>query len=377
MRHDTESCLVMALLSWFAGSCGGQSSGGSPLDVSVCSAGWNVLLQSSQNVAIIDFAPRSPTGSGLTWSNGQLYFEYYDNVERGHPVIASLSTSGRGVTQIAAAASPYWWIEADQLTYIAGNYVLYGTLLDGSTQPIQLVDIGQGAADLNLSGFVLDTQAIYWISVQLATSDTVASWSLWQATRGTGQQLKLADMPLKSPASGIGSSLTLTEDSVLVYDQDYAVLTGTLYKVPKTGGAPAVLPTPVSGWPIGIGSDGTSIWGETSGNRPQLWRATANGTAPSQVWPDLPRSLYFTDAWPDGSGGWYLVGWEPDNSSPSAKTYTSVWLLDGKGQASRLACAPLPFVASVYAGATSSDSLYLLLNDGSHLNEESIVSITR
>jgi hypothetical protein len=367
----------MLLLSWFAGSCGGQSSGGSPLDVSVCSAGWNVLLQTSRNVAIVNFALHPPTGSGLAWNNGQLYFEYYDNVEKGHPVIASLAASGGGVTQVATAAFPYWWIEANQLTYISDNYILYGTLLDGSTQPVQLVDIGQGAADLNLLGFVLDTQAIYWISVQSETSSTVASWSVWRATRGTGEQLQLAAMPLKSPTSGIGASLTLTEDSVLVYDQDYGAQTGTLYKVPKAGGAPVVLPTPAAGWPIGIGSDGTSIWGATSGNRPQLWRATADGTAPIQVWPDLPRSLYFTDAWPDGSGGWYLVGWEPENSSPSAKTYTSVWLLDGKGQASRLACAPLPFMASVYAGSTSSDSLYLLLNDSSHLNEESIVSIAR
>ena len=363
---------------WLVGlvdSCGGLAPADSPLDVSTCQDNWNVILQASGNVWDIQTNMR---GSGLSWSNGHLYFEYFDRAATNPGAIASISTSSsiRSYSNVANIDPSYWWIENDQLIYADGRYQLYGVPLAGGGQPAQLVDIAQDTPDPYFVNFALDTDAVYWVSLERAAK----SWSVWRALRGSGERQQLMVMPVLNAASGEGSMLTLTRDSVMVSDGVSATLGGTLYVVPKTGGDRRVLPAPASGWLLAANSDGTALWLESlsGGKSFRMWRSTIDGAAPTPFWPDKPPALFPTNAWSDGHGGWHLAAREYTSAKLDSESQgTTIWALDSSGHGVRLACNPLPGATSELATALSPTTLFLLDRDESSSATKSIVSIAR
>jgi len=256
-----------------------------------------------------------------------------------------------------------------------GNYVLTSLPPAGGAQPTPLVDLVQGTADPDFHNFVLDAEAVYWISVEWSTStDGLASWSVWRALRSTGERQQLAIMPILNADSGILSSITLTQDSVMVFDSSSG---GTLYVVPKSGGEPRVLPAPSYGGPLATSSDGVVLWLESlsGGTAYRIWRSTTDGAAPTPFWTDKPPALYLTKAWSDGNGGWHLAGWEYANAKmDSDSDHTTIWSLDSSGHGTRLACNPFPGNAYNFATARSPTALFLIYQD---VTSNSIVSIAR
>jgi hypothetical protein len=374
MNIALRGLLAVFLLAGLASSCGGSDSTVATLDVSTCQDNWSVLLQASTNVWDIH---ADTDGSGLRWSNGQLYFQYWDKAATNPSAIASISTSGsdHSYSNVAPLSSFSWWIENDQVIYIDGNYVLTSLPLAGGAQPTQLVDLVQGTADPNFLNFLLDAEAVYWISWELSTSARLASWRVWRALRSTGERQQLAIMPILNADSGIGSSITLTQDSVMVLDNFPAH--GTLYVVPKSGGEPRVLPPPSNGELLATSSDGVALWLESlsGGAAYKMWRSTIDGAAPTPFWTDKPLALYLTKAWSDGNGGWHLAGWENTNAKKfSDSEHTTIWSLDSSGHGVRLACNPFPGIAYNFATAFSPADLFLLYKD---VTSNSIVSIAR
>jgi hypothetical protein len=315
-----------------------------------------------------------------------LYFQYWDAVAAvpQSVILASLFTADTSshragfVVKVAKANFAYWWLEGDQVTYLHDDG-LYGMPLDGSAEPTRLTELLLYEEDnVSPTSFVLESEFLYWSSREKLTSAETKSWSIWRATRATGERAQLASMPVRGPSSGLMPSLTVTADKVIVFE-GLEGLSNTLYAIPKAGGDPQVLPAPTSARMIGIAPDGSALWqGHPSAGDDgyQLWLSTADGAAPSPAWLALPSSVFATDAWPDGSGGWSLVAQEITPAS-SPMYYTSVWWLEPTGGASRLACTPLPGTPYTRAAALSPTSFFLLQQDGSSLASKSIVSIAR
>ena len=375
MKRGMRTALAVFWLAGLVGSCGGLASEGAPLDVSACQDHWSVLLQASGNVWDIRTNMR---GSGLSWNNGKLYFAYWDGAAANPGAIASISTSSsvRSYSDVANIAPFYWWIENDQLTYVDGHYQLYGVPLASGVEPTQLVDIAQDTADPYFVNFALDADAVYWVSLERATK----SWSVWRALRASDERQQLMVRPVSNAASGEGSTLTLTQDAVMVTDGVSASLGGTLYVVPKTGGDARILPAPASGWLLATSSDGTALWLESlsGGKSFRMWRSTVDGAAPTPFWTDKPPALFLTNAWSNGNGGWYLAAWESTSANMDSESqHTSIWALDGSGHGARLTCNPLPGTTSELATALSPTTLFLLDQDESSSATKSIVTIAR
>jgi hypothetical protein len=375
MKRAMREGLAIFLLLGLGGSCGDLDSAEAPLEVSTCQDNWSVLLQASGNVWDIG---TSTNGFGLSWSNGQLYFRYWDKAAAAPWAIASISTadSSRSYSNVASVYPPYWWIEDDQLIYVDGGYQLYGVPLAGGVDPMQLLDMVQDTTDPLFFNFVLDADAVYWVSLERATT----SWSVWRALRASGERQQLMGMPVSNAASGESSTLTLTQDSVMVSDGVSATLGGKLYLVPKTGGDARVLPAPSSAWLLATSPDGTTLWLESlsGGKSYRLWRSTIDGAAPAQFWTDKPPALFLTHAWSDGNGGWYLAAREYTSATMDVDSeHTSIWSLDSSGHGARLACSPLPGTTFELATALSPTTLFLLDRDGSSSATKSILSIAR
>jgi hypothetical protein len=381
MRKALAICLLMGLL----GSCGGMDAADAPLEVSTCQDNWSVMLQASSNVWDIE---TSLNGSGLSWSNGQLYFEYWDKAATSKWAIASIptSTSAHQYTNVVNFDAPYWWIENDQLIYLADNAAIYGVPLDGSAQPTQLLNLAHGSSNTQFSNYILDSEALYWVGLEHDTSSAAPSgWSVWRALRASGELQQLAVMPVAGAYPGLESTLTLTQDSVVVLDGTPGLSTDNrLYVVPKTGGSPRELPKPSSGWLLATNADGVSLWLESvsGGKSYRMWRSTMDGAVPTPFWTDKPPSLFLTQAWSDGTGGWYLAAWEYTHGelAPDSQ-HTSIWSLDSSGHGVRVACNPLSGSTNGLATAVSPTAFFLLDRDetwgDTSGQTQSILSITR
>jgi hypothetical protein len=380
MRNALAICMLMGLL----GSCGGMGTAEAPLNVSTCQNNWKAMLQASSNVWYLNL-----NSSGLSWSNGQLYFEYWDRAAtKPGGTIASLPTAkpGASFTNVSSADPWYWWIENDQLIYLGGNNALYGVPLDGSAQPTQFVELAQSSSNTQFRNFILDTEALYFIGQEHDTSSaTPSGWSVWRALRASGELQQLAVMPVASAYPGLGSTLTLTQDSVVVFDGTPGLRTDNrLYVVPKTGGSPRELPKPSSGSVLATNGDGVSLWLESvsGGKSYRMWRSTMDGAVPTPFWTDKPPSLFLTQAWSDGTGGWYLAAWEYTQGelAPDSQ-HTSIWSLDSSGHGVRVACNPLSGSTNELATAVSPTAFFLLDRDGTRGDTsdqtQSILSITR
>ena len=379
---------------WLAGlgaSCGGQGLGSAgtprehPLDLATCQDNWRVLLESPGR----DWSITTDlNGAGLSWSNGQLYFEHRDDAWANPGTLASISASTPvgSYADLVPVGSSSWWIEDHQLIYVDGAYQLYAVPLAGGTQPTLLVDLAQGTANPFFINFVLDAEAIYWVSLQQVPSGssgwyTTTGWSIWRALRATGERQQLAIMPVTSEQSGLGASLVLTRDAVVVYDGTQGIA-GTLFAVPKAGGGPVALPSPSSAnySMLGTSSEGVNLWGTSVigvGGYPML-RSTSDGAAPMPFSTDMPATLSVTHAWSDGNDGWYLAAWESTDGTMSfASLHTTVWSLDKSGHSARLACDPFASMTSEYAIALSPTAVFLLDSDDSSRQVRSIVSVAR
>jgi hypothetical protein len=381
MRRAIRKALVIGLFVGLVGSCGGMGAADASLDVSTCQDNWNVLLQASQNVWVIG---TGTAGSGLSWSNGQLYFQYRDweKATGNQWAIASISTldSLPLLSNVAPFGALGWWIESDQLIYVDDNLVLNAMPLAGGVQPTPLADLSQGTLNAYYFGFVLDTEAVYWISLDWAQSSTATGWSVWRALRSTGERQQLAIMPSQSATSGTGSRLTLTQDSVMADNGLRGVPGGILYVVPKTGGTPRELPAPSYGSLLATSADGVVLWLELlqGGQSYSMWRATVDGATPTPFWADKPPELFLEDAWSDGNGGWYLSASEYTSPKHLSDTqHTSIWSLDSSGHGTRLACNPAPRTVASSASALSPTTLFLLDQGISSSDTTSIVSIAR
>jgi hypothetical protein len=393
-RGTSHKSLSGALAAcWLAGlgaSCGGQglASKGTPaahpLDLATCQDNWRVLLDSSGK----DWTLTTDLNdAGLSWSNDQLYFEHRDEAWAKPGTLASISASTPvgSFTDLVPVGSASWWVEGHQLIYVDGAYQLLAVPLAGGI-PTLLVDLAQGAANPFFTSFVLDPEALYWVSLQQAPTDvsgwyTTTGWSLWRALRATGERQQLATMPVTSAQSGLGANLVLTRDAVAVYDGTQGAA-GTLFVVPKEGGGPVVLPSPSPSsadyWMFGTSPEGVNLWGTSrlGGGGYPLLRSTSDGAAPTPLSTDMPPTLFLTHAWSDGKGGWYLAAWESTDGTMSfASLHTTVWSLDDSGHGTRLACNPFASMTSEYASALSPTTLFLLDSDDSSRQVRTIVSI--
>jgi hypothetical protein len=303
----------------------------------------------------------------------------------GHLASISASTPVGSYTDLVPVDSPSWWIEDQQLIYVSGAYLLYTVPLAGGTQPTLLVDLAQDTPNPFFINFVLDAEAIYWVSLQQVPTDvsgwyTTTGWSVWRALRATGERQQLAIMPVLSAQSGLGASLVLTRDAVVVYDGIQG-LTGTLFVVPKAGGGPVALPSPSSASYLMLGTsfEGVALWrtSASGGGGYLMWRSTSDGAAPLPFSTDMPPTLSVTNAWSDGNGGWYMAAWESTDATMNfASQHATLWTLDKSGHGARLACNPLGDMTREYATALSPTAVFLLDSDDSR-QVRSIVSIAR
>jgi hypothetical protein len=146
MKGTMAEVFAVFRLAGLGASCGGQGLGssGALLDLSTCQDNWRVLLQNSGNDWTIT---TDLNGSGLNWSNGQLYFEHRDPAWTNPGSLASLSASTPvgSYTDLVPVDSSSWWIEDHPLIYVSSAYVLSSVPLVGGTQPTLIVDLAQDA----------------------------------------------------------------------------------------------------------------------------------------------------------------------------------------------------------------------------------------
>jgi hypothetical protein len=175
----------------------------------------------------------------------------------------------------------------------------------------------------------LDGSYFYWDQDEPPIRDAGRMTSLWRIPRAGGTAVQLSVDPYVN-------DIALAENAVILVRGD-----GLADAVPYDGGGARVL-TPHGNRVAGV--DSTSVyWSQDSqaGDPPtvvsQLIRAAIDGGAVSPFFPDEPSRMASWKIWPDGDGGWVIVGLD---SFDDGSYHTEIWLLDANRNARLVACDP-------------------------------------
>jgi len=297
----------------------GQSAGS-------CSASWQPLM-----------APSREADVPLSYSDGNLY--YWSILQES---LVALPVGGGAASPIMPGVGRDLVVEGNHFLFSSGRQGLqfFQAPLDGGT-PTLLVDgaAGQGAPALSM-WHAFTSDQIFWTQ-----EDAVGSTSsVWHARRDGGA----ADLLERLPPSGADvpsipywtPSVALGQDAVLFGNDG-----GLGVAVPFDGGPARALAVPpvASQWIQVVGVDETGVYWEIPKFKDGVKLAAttvvlspADGGPLRTFWDEVPANGWIDRIWPDGAGGWIMIGRQKLDDD---LRHTVVYAYDGK-DARRLGCSP-------------------------------------
>lgn len=296
--------------------------------LSECRDGWHEILP---------LQPSSGTSPDeLVWRNDNLYFEQW--TEETEPHFVRMPDSGGDVVELSEQGGRALFVDDESLFFSIRDR-LYSVPIAGGVST--LVNDGQMfSLDEPLgksSAFAkptFDGTFLYFILMRFDEP----RWSVWRTPRDAGVSEQLATLP---DSFGASAGLVVLTDHLLVSNVD-----GEAFLVPKAGGdvkefQNAKSKRPNAGSTRYLGADESGVvW--AVGNRPKgadrvtydiVLITPAGGVR--DLWKDQPASFEPYYAWTDSQGGRVLSGFE---EFADGERHASVWSLDAKGEATRIAC---------------------------------------
>ena len=327
---------VTAVASLGLGPCGSGDGpavpdAGAPLaDLASCADGWQTVLPGQE----FD-VPRD----GLRWHQGRIYFASAAG-------ISAIPDSGGSPTLLTDQSAWSLWIEGDRALYTNPNRgsdkLLSVPLVGGPTSVVVDGQAGLGTSDHSFNQAV-DDSSFYWDLQRGNGTD------LFRVSRSGGAAQKLAT----APTSILDRLIPTPAGLLAITARDDA------YLVPTEGGQ--ARPLPRDGTPLGASAQAVLWWR----SRPavagyDILRTRIGAEAPEPFWPAHPDALFPTRAWPDGNGGWIVVGLEKFSDG---ERHESVWLVDADQKGVRAACDRAAGEATGYVDdhpGIAPDAVYLV-----------------
>jgi hypothetical protein len=359
-RKMSPGWLALAFLVAGAGvvlpACSSSDGPTPPESLSACTGDWQTLVPS-----ITDWQK-------LTYANGRLYYDdqwsgiWYQPATGGSSTsVASFPPSAFGHAFRAAD----YWIEGDQIVYTAGDREnqFYGAALAGG-DPQLLLDVGAQNAGAGWAQFhALTPGDFVWTeSPDLGGGDTT---SVWHAPRSAPVPAQIGIIHGLVVGMGVAGGAALV-----------AVDGGATYSFSLDGsGARALATTPelTAGPATFIGMDGDGVF----------WTIPRPGAAPTDAlytvlfvpadggpvrtfWNSSPSHAVIEWISPDGQGGWIAIV----DQLFTEGFASSIYAIDARANARRLACSPLGRFVPPYAPAIAPDALFLVtLQDGAQYEQ--------
>jgi hypothetical protein len=294
---------------------------------SSCSAGWQPL-NAPQPYDVV---------STLAYQGGMLYY-----ATRSTGTLNSLPATGGVSSVLSPTFGRELWVEGDQLLFTQGelNNQVFSLPLSGGT-PQLLLDGGAGRLDAGVALLhVVTPTDVFWTEVSLATFGDPTT--VWRAPRAAGLPVMIGKVTAQVPRSTnvLGyQGMALGDDAVLLES-----ILGIADAVPFDGGAVRALAAPAASDGAGVEPSGIDPSGAywsvlRPGVTDDTWAldlSPADGGPSRHFWPGRPHS-YISYIWPDGQGGWVMVGAQLFDDQ---RFHATVWLLDPQRNARLLACSP-------------------------------------
>jgi hypothetical protein len=317
-----------------------------------CRDGWNRILEFQP---MVGSAP--PV---LRWHDGNLYYpEHQDFSYR----IVSLPDTGGTPSEVTPHAGPGLWIEGDSLLYPQFDQLYSAPLTGGESTLVSSGDrFGTEESKLEnvtLLNQELDDAALYWILHRY----TDPTWTVWRAPREGGPSEELGTLP---DSLGHPEALVALSDRLMIAGSD-----GDAYLLPKDGGDVQRLPSIASErdeamWSRFIGAAPSGVAWAVAGKIENTTRIpydivlSAPDGDVEDLWRDMSAEFDPDHVWPDGKGGWVIAGLE---TFTDEEKHTSLWSLDAKNRAKRLACDSRPGRSSGFTvtAALSDDAAYAVV----------------
>jgi hypothetical protein len=318
------------------GACGSDDGpapapdAGAPLaELASCADGWQIVLPGQE------IAPRR---EGLRWHQGRIYFATFAG-------IFSIPDNGGSPTSLTDESAWSFWIEGDHALYTNANRgsdkLLSVPLAGGPTSVVVDGHAGLGTSDHSFNQAV-DDSSFYWDLQRGQTTE------LFRVSRSGGAAQKLGTAPtvlldrlIPTPAGLLAS--TARDDA---------------YLIPTDGGE--ARPLPRAGTPLGASAEGVLWWqSRQAAAGYDILRTRIGAEAPELFWPAHPDALLPTRAWPDGNGGWIVVGLEKFSDG---EHHESVWLVGADQKGVRAACDRVAGQATGYIDddpGIAPDAVYL------------------
>lgn len=321
-------CLsLIAVTGFFSAGCTDEVA--APVSSAVaCSVAWQALT-----------APAQEADVPVSYKDGQLY--YWSIL---HESLMALPAAGGEASPVMPGIGRDLTVEGNHFLFSGGRKGLQffeAPLAGGTPQLVLDGAAGQVAPSLSLwRGFT--GSEVFWTQ-----EDAVGtSSSVWHASRDGGTATMLGRVPADNGEGSVPilywyPRVGLTKDAVLFANDG-----GLGLAQPFAGGPSRRLAAPDadSQRVQAVGVDANGVYWQVPRARegaartqPMIVLSPADGGPTRVFWDEVPANGWVDLIWPDGEGGWLMVGRQKLDDE---LRHTVIFSYDGKTAARRLACSP-------------------------------------
>jgi hypothetical protein len=306
-------------------------------------------------------APKELMLAPLAFVSGNVVYSTFRS-----PGVFAQPVAGGAATRLARDFAHWLAADGDAVVYATGTFgsQFLSVSVTGGT-PQMLLDASAGRPDVGAALLATMTSTdLVWTEVRQAG---VAPWTVWRAPKTGGAPTMLAVVPAVPPmgTEDLGfSAIAVSSDSVVL-----GSVLGVADAVPLAGGAPRALavPTAIAQGAGSLGGvDGSGVyWQQLRAGVPSsddawdILLSPADGSPAMEFWQGLADHTAPDRILSDGAGGWIVIA---DQMFDDQQFHTTVWSLAAdRHTAKRLACSPdLSVRASItVAPAVAPDAVYL------------------
>jgi len=306
-------------------ACGNDSP---PLEsASVCMQAWQPLTAAK---------PYDMT-SPLLYRDGTLYLS-----TELQGMLTVPTTTGQPMP-LSAVTSLELWIEGDHLVFPGASQPtqMWSLPLAGGT-PQLLADGGAGRTNVGIAlHHAFNDSDFFWTE---QPPDLVSPFTVWRMSRSGGAPVQLGSAAAAAPLDGFPlafEAIALGSDGVVM-----AAEFGLADVIPYDGGPTRPLAVPSASKFADINLAGVDPAGaywliprpgsSADADEWDLVLAPADGGPVQKFWSKGPPHSGIDHIWPDGGGGWVMVG---SQMFDDHLFHTTIWLLDAEKTATRIGCS--------------------------------------
>jgi len=327
MFWGRASLSLLAVAGLFMAGCSDET----PAPVSsalACSIAWEALTSPAQEADV-----------PVSYKDGQLY--YWSIL---HESLMTLPAAGGEASQVMPGIGRDLTVEGNHFLFSGGAKGLQffeAPVAGGAPHLVLDGAAGQQAPSLSLwRGFT--GSEVFWTQ----EDEVGTSSSVWHASRDGGTATLLGKLPAGDSAAHPSilywyPRVGLAKDAVLFANDG-----GLGLAQPFSGGPPRTLALPDADPERiqAVGVDGNGVYWQVPRGREGAARtqsrivlSPADGSPAQVFWDEVPANGWVDLIWPDGEGGWLMVGRQKLDDD---LRHTVIFAYDGKNAARRLACSP-------------------------------------